>query len=180
MKGKNHRRTLVVNREVQRRIILTISWPLISALVLLVLVLGVFCSRLFTEATEANVALPSVIPVFVIAGFMILSTSCLLLYHILKISHRIAGPVRRIEQTLESVREGDLSSRVQLRHSDFMADYANSLNEFLGWLEKNPPACFADGQQKKTDEPTGLAEAPSLSAVASSGQGNGEQGPSPS
>lgn len=44
------------------------------------------------------------------------------------ISHRIAGPIYRFEQTLNAYKDGDLSIRVHLRKHDELKDLADAFN----------------------------------------------------
>jgi|GEM_PF-1859027 methyl-accepting chemotaxis protein len=51
------------------------------------------------------------------------------------LSHRIAGPLYRLEKTLLSIGEGDLSQRIRLRKHDELKDFGSRLNQTLDRLE---------------------------------------------
>lgn len=51
------------------------------------------------------------------------------------LSHRIAGPVYRIEQFLKSVAQGDLSMKLRLRKGDELRDLADAINEMTSDLK---------------------------------------------
>ncbi len=101
--------------------------------------LGVLCHRLSEEALAAKVELPSVVPIFMtVVAFLFVASICLFL-NALRFSHRIAGPIYRVERTLQAVRDGDLTARANMRSTDFLGDIAIGLNGFLDWLEEHPP-----------------------------------------
>ena len=51
------------------------------------------------------------------------------------LSHRIAGPIYRIEKFLDNMAAGDLSSRIFLRQGDELIIVANSINKLADSLE---------------------------------------------
>ena len=138
-KYRGRRRRIVINNAVQSRIIMSISWPPAITLALTALLLSVFCMRLSDEALEADVDLPSIIPVFMtVSGFLGIATLFILL-NALRFSHRIAGPIYRLKETLQTVRDGDIRCRANLRKGDFLEEVAQDMNDFLDWLEQHPP-----------------------------------------
>jgi len=52
------------------------------------------------------------------------------------LSHRIAGPIYRIQKTLDDVLSGDYSKRLYLRKTDELKDVAESINKMIEILEK--------------------------------------------
>lgn len=50
-------------------------------------------------------------------------------------SHRIAGPILRIERTFEDALAGDLTQRIRLRQGDELTDTAEQLNGMLDGLQ---------------------------------------------
>lgn len=50
-------------------------------------------------------------------------------------SHRIAGPILRIERTFEDALQGDLTQRIRLRQGDELKDTADQLNTMLDGLQ---------------------------------------------
>ena len=74
--GTNRRRQILVNRPLQSRIILNVSWPSAVALTVTALLLGVFCKKLSDEALAAQVELPSLVPIFIIvACFLVVAAA---------------------------------------------------------------------------------------------------------
>lgn len=53
------------------------------------------------------------------------------------ISHKIAGPVYRVEKELEEIIKGDYSRRIKLRANDELKELAEGINQLLDHFEKN-------------------------------------------
>ena len=54
-------------------------------------------------------------------------------------SHRIVGPINRLQRLLEAVGNGDFSQRITLRHGDALEDLAKSINQMVQNLEQRFP-----------------------------------------
>jgi methyl-accepting chemotaxis protein len=52
------------------------------------------------------------------------------------ISHRIAGPIYRFEQTCKDVAKGDFTKRVHLREKDSLVDLQDDFNAMMDTVEK--------------------------------------------
>ncbi|MBL8033714.1 MAG: methyl-accepting chemotaxis protein [Leptospiraceae bacterium] len=78
-----------------------------------------------------KVKLYGVLTLVALAVVMALSLTILFLLF----SHRIAGPVLRIERTLEEILHGDLTHRISLRHGDELKETADHLNTMLDGLQ---------------------------------------------
>ena len=61
--------------------------------------------------------------------------SILMLLWGLIISHRIAGPVYRLEQELDKILKGDFSRRIGFRKKDELASVAQGINKVLDKIE---------------------------------------------
>lgn len=48
-----------------------------------------------------------------------------------KLSHRFAGPIERVERELDEIKKGELSRRIQLRQDDDLKPMAERLNKIL-------------------------------------------------
>lgn len=59
------------------------------------------------------------------------AVSALILFWGVLISHRIAGPVYRLEKDLERIANGDLSLRIKLRKKDELGSIAAGINRVL-------------------------------------------------
>ncbi len=51
-------------------------------------------------------------------------------------SHKIAGPLYRVEKVLETLRSGDLSATVHIRKADFLHETAEVFNKAVGGLRE--------------------------------------------
>jgi methyl-accepting chemotaxis protein len=143
--NERRRRILIVNEPLQKRIILTVSLIPTIGLSVCTLIVAVFCRRLLGEATEHDVALPSLVPLFfAILGFTVASAA-VVVFQALRFSHRIAGPAYRLVKSMERIRTGDISFRVNLRRGDHLTEVATEMNNLLDWLNENPPAGVKTG-----------------------------------
>ncbi len=69
----------------------------------------------------------------ILVGFPVITTA--LLFWGLLISHRIAGPMYRLEQDLDKIAKGDLSLRIRLRRKDELGSIAEGINKVLDKIE---------------------------------------------
>lgn len=137
--NKNRRKVLVVNENMQRRIILAVALLPTIGLTTAAVIVAVFCRRLLGEASQAEADLPSLVPLFLsVLGFVVVC-GVVVLHQALRFSHKIAGPVYRITRSMERIREGDVGFRVNLRRGDYLTEIADELNLLLDWLNENPP-----------------------------------------
>lgn len=135
----NRRRRLIVNKSLQSRIIFATAWAPGLCLAVTSLLLGIFCARLSNEALQADVELPSVVPIFITSVCFMLIATGYMLFGALKFSHRIAGPMYHINRVLREVQRGNAGSRIHLRKDDFLKELAADVNDFLEWLETAAP-----------------------------------------
>ena len=154
--SNERRRTLVVNRELQQRIIFAVSLVPTIGLALACVIVAVFCRRLLGEAMRADAQLPSLVPLFLsLLGFVIVSAIVVVL-QALRFSHRIAGPAYRLLKSMERLRSGDLAFRVHLRKGDHLVELADELNRVLDYLNEHPPRGATTGSdivEVEADEP---------------------------
>ena len=150
---KGRRRRIIINKAVQSRIIFAIIWPPALCLVLSAILLVIY----WTRPGRPEGDLPGIVSILLVC-FMLFSAG-LLLFNGLTFSHRVVGPMLRIAKTLTSVREGDLTVRANLRQGDFLVEVASDLNDFLDWLQRNPPSNWADAGGMGFAAAEGSAEA---------------------
>ena len=156
----NRRRQLMVHPAVQSSIIVNISWPPAVALAIAALLLGMFSTRLLDEAMVAQVELPSLVPMLAtVIGFLVVALG-FLVFHALKLSNRIAGPIHRLNKAIGAARAGDYSTRVHLRADDYLGELADSLNGFLAELEQHPAAAATEAQATDGAGPQGRGDQP--------------------
>jgi methyl-accepting chemotaxis protein len=169
--AKHERRTrILVNKPLQARVVLSLSWPALTCMLVTCLTLTSFCVKLGYEASTLDVELPSVVPVCLSAIAFMLVACVFFTYYAVKFSHRIAGPMVRIQRTIDAVKTGDLTARAHLRRTDHLGDLAGTLNEFLAWLEQHPPAGVpraADGSAAGAASPAGAVAATGPAGEAS-------------
>jgi hypothetical protein len=133
------RRTLVVDKEVQRRIVFTVILVPTVGLAISTMVVAFFCRRLLWEALRADASLPSLVPLLVAVLSFFVVCSLVMAVQGLRFSHRIAGPAHRICKSFQRVRDGDIAFRVTLRKGDYLGEIAEEFNQTLDWLNRNPP-----------------------------------------
>jgi methyl-accepting chemotaxis protein len=142
MSSRNRRRhKIIVDRTLQFGLSLKILAALAVYLLLfcVLVVFGPYVSTLLFGGTEADLISATrriigftenlLIPLFLV--FV-----CLAL-HSLIITHRIAGPAFRMEQTLRSMEQGDLSLDVNLRDKDYLENIADAYNRMVRPLRQD-------------------------------------------
>jgi hypothetical protein len=63
----------------------------------------------------------------------------IVLWDLLKFSHRIVGPIVRFKHTLDSLSAGKSVSQVRLREGDFLIDLQDTFNKYLATLQTFEP-----------------------------------------
>ncbi len=139
---QQRRRQIIINKLLQKRIVFAAAWAPSLCLAGASLLIGVFCVRLYQEALDARIFLPSVVYMFMVSvGFMVVATAYMM-FAALKLSHRIAGPIFNFKRTLRRVQDGEIHARVLLREQDYLMEIQDDINSFLDWLQKHPPADY--------------------------------------
>lgn len=67
-----------------------------------------------------------------------------LIWDMLKFSHRIAGPIYRFRRALESHVSGGPLKTVSLRDGDLMGDFQGTFNEFVAYVHSQNPDSARD------------------------------------
>jgi len=155
---RNRRRQIVVNKALQSRIVFATAWAPGLCLAGTSLLLGVFCARLYTEALQADVALPSILPVFAIAMCFMLVATAYMLFSALRFSHRIAGPMFNVGKTLQRFRDGHMKARIVLREHDYLVEIQDHVNAFLNWLQEHPPKGYVAIDADESSESATVAD----------------------
>ena len=68
--------------------------------------------------------------------FLAIVLMIVLFYLGIRISHRIAGPMYRFEETFKQVQQGNLNARIYLRENDEMKPLANAFNKMLDAIKE--------------------------------------------
>lgn len=82
-------------------------------------------------------------------AFMILP---IVLWDLLKFSHRVVGPLVRFQRTLESLTAGETVTDVKLRRGDLLFDLQNSFNQYLASLRNLQANGELAGQSSDSSE----------------------------
>ena len=78
------------------------------------------------------------LPMLLLSNLIIVGISAVIGIGVLIfLSHRLAGPLYRFENILDTIKKGDLTQRFKLREKDEFAELANSINEHTDTLDKN-------------------------------------------
>jgi hypothetical protein len=158
----DRRRRIVIDPALQRRIVLSVSMPMLA---ILLMVLGVqmvvdWNVRHGTLDVEGRVfGLPE--RVLSAVMFFVFATLWQVI-HALKVSQRIAGSVHRIREDLRAYRSGDADMRVRLRGDDVHVELAAEINATLDWVG-NEAGQFR-GDRLKPSSPLAPDHRPSRSA----------------
>lgn len=95
---------------------------------------GLFVS---TEKFETVYDTVRIWGIALLSAVLVLSISSLILA--LRQSHRVAGPIYKIDQFLEDLVDGHFEARLQLRENDEMQEIAEKLNELAKRLDTHRP-----------------------------------------
>ncbi len=134
-KSRNRRRNYFIDKRFQRNFILKfcvlvvigsiISGAIIYAMSMSTVTTTFENSRLKIKTT-ADYILPAVLLSSVIVIFLIGIAAIIIT---LFTSHKIAGPLYRIEQDIKEIESGNLQKKISLRHSDEIKRLAEGLND---------------------------------------------------
>lgn len=141
-KRSTRRRQVYVKKEFQFRFILKFCLILLAGVLVSTGLLFYFSkdtltssfshSRLVIQST-AEAMLPAIITTNLISLALILATTIIVTLYI---SHKIAGPILRLENELQRIGQGDLTTTVSLRSSDQMVAFAQRVNEMTAKLNR--------------------------------------------
>ncbi|WP_417850798.1 hypothetical protein [Thalassoglobus sp.] len=56
---------------------------------------------------------------------------------LIKMSHRIVGPLVPFQNAVKKLKNGELVEEVELRDGDLLIEFQNDFNDFLRWYNKN-------------------------------------------
>ena len=140
----NQRKNYFIKKDFQTKFILKFCGLIIlaaivsSALLFLYLsqrgtVTTAFVNSRLTIITTADYILPALIGTSLVAIFFITLATILT---VLFISHRIAGPLFRIEKSMEEIASGRLNFKIQLRATDEIQAMAEGCNKMMDSLRE--------------------------------------------
>ena len=130
----NRRRQIYIQGSFQRRFVLQFCLLVLIGCLVFGVVLYFYSARSLTTAfvhsrlnvmSTADFLLPAL-------GFTALSVAALVAAlaaaRVMLLSHKIAGPLYRLERAAEAVGQGDLSQRIHLRDGDELQAFAQSMD----------------------------------------------------
>lgn len=131
----NRRRIVYIHKTFQRNFILKFCLIALCAMVLASVLLYFFSKDSITATYRyhhlalqetAEVILPAlIITNLIVLLALLVATVVMTLY----VSHRIGGPLYRLQQALESIGRGDLSMDVKLRRHDQLMDFSSNISQ---------------------------------------------------
>lgn len=144
MPASNRRRRYFIKSGLQgkylRLIFMAIALPtFLFSFCLCYLVIYLMAEQLGIPESIAYNITPVVIKISIIIILGLPLVSGLLLFWGLVISHRIAGPVYRLEQELAKISRGDFSVRIKFRTKDELASIAEGINKVLDKVQGKIP-----------------------------------------
>ncbi len=132
---RNRRRNYFIKRKFQIKFILRFCTLLILGSIITATILYLLSEDTATTAfvnsrlsivSTSDYILPALVGSSLISIiFISIATAFVIMY----LSHRIAGPLFKIEKSIKEIGTGDLSLRIHLRTSDEITEIADSLNE---------------------------------------------------
>lgn len=162
---KRKKLNLAVKNELQRWLLVRISGVVILSSVIAALILYGYASKEIGDSFySAHISIRRVSDLLwpvVAAGSAVSLLSGMLLA--LFLPQKIAGPIFRIEQDLDPVREGDLTVKITLRAGDPLQDFATSINDAIGELRVKVHR-IQDGYLSEEQEGAATAEKRKLAA----------------
>lgn len=154
MNQKSNRRTnLVVDAGTQGAMMVRwISIPIAVLVVGAAMMLWV-ASATFAELRDLGGDAPPMIGLVAATAAFALGISGMLIWIALQQSHRIAGPTRRLEASIQRIRSGDLDFRVTLRDGDELTSLARELNELIDVLQEKERVDVEDDAAETAETP---------------------------
>jgi len=143
MKQKNRRKNYFIKKKFQGNFIFRFSFLLILGLVLSGTILYLFSRGTLTTTfvnsrlsivNTAHYILPGLLGSSLITIVLVsLATAVVIMY----LSHRIAGPLYKVERSAQEIGAGDLTLKIRLRSTDEMAKLADCFNQMTEDLKKH-------------------------------------------
>jgi len=136
------RRNYFIKRELQGKYVFNAFLLSVAAILLLALLMGVFSANTMTISYENSDLQMGSTPVMMAKSFLAANWITLvfgggfLVWLAIRFTHRVAGPIYRIELELDQMIEGDLRGRITLRPNDDIKEMATRINNFKDLLEK--------------------------------------------
>lgn len=150
MATSSQRRTYFVDPEVQGTLLRKAAWYwLLSLLVVGSLnVLGwIFVAPGVNVLVQIRELLPSFFGILGIAMVSSLIVLPILLYDLTKLTNRFAGPILRLQRSLDALAEGKSIPPLSFREGDYWHDLAEAVNRIAARLEAAEIAAAENGEE---------------------------------
>lgn len=134
---RQRRKIHIVKMKFQRDFILKFcAIIIISALIIAGIVYALSASSMTTVFENSRLIIKTtadfLLPLLILSSLVaIIATGALTIIFTLVISHRIAGPLYRLEKDIAEVNKGNLNMEIRVRKDDELQDLAKSLNQML-------------------------------------------------
>ena len=136
------RRNYFIKRELQGKYVFNAFLLSVAAILVLALLMGIFSANTMTISYENSDLKMGSTPVMMAKSFLAANWITLvfgggfLVWLAIRFTHRVAGPIYRIELELDQMIEGDLRGRINLRPHDDIKEMASRVNTFKDLLER--------------------------------------------
>lgn len=143
--GNSKRKIILINPEFQLKIIGTIAYFFLGIIGLFYSMNWYFFYQLKQNGVKAGIPMNSDYFTFIanssrhfnILFFSTTLVAMLIIYYFgLLISHRIAGPLYKINKTIDEVIETQMKIKIQLRKDDYFHEHADKINNLLEKIDR--------------------------------------------
>ncbi len=140
---RQRRRIHIVKMKFQRDFILKFcAIIIISALIIAGIIYVLSLSSTTAAFENSRLVLKStadfMLPLLILSSLIaIIAMGTLTIIFTLLISHRIAGPLYRLEKDIDAVKNGNLNIEIRVRKDDEFQDLAKSLNQMIKSIRDN-------------------------------------------
>lgn len=152
------RRKIFINKEVQSKILwrCVIFWAVYHFIMLHTLFGFEFMAYLVSIMNGGNVqSLSQLYSTFLGKYYPIILTALSLLpflaLDMLKMSHRVVGPLVPFQRAMKKLREGKKVDEVKLREDDLMSEFLGEFNEFLKWHNSQQESELSVSEDNETE-----------------------------
>ncbi len=147
---KNQRRRILIEPPFQMKLALVGSVIVATeVLIACVIMMSVAMTSIWIPAGDHIVVFYKFVMVIalVLAGITILN-----IYLTVWLSHRIAGPIYRLKQSMQQAGSGDLSVLIKFRENDELQDLKNEFNNMISSI-RDRVMMLQSGSNKKGEKP---------------------------
>ena len=135
--ASERRRKKYINPPFQRRFILQFALFMVLGFVAFTVSIYFYSHQTLTTAfIDSRLRVMStasfLLPALLLMTFIVTATTSFILgFRLLLFSHKIAGPLYRMEKAAEAVGRGDLNLHVRLREGDELQEFARSMDDMV-------------------------------------------------